>query len=60
MKKAMAASQGMLFAVARHFIFMLIPNPNSSKSKVEIKLYYYTTAKAVNSAVSRCSGKRSS
>lgn len=52
----MAASQGMLFAVARHLISMLTPNPTWSKSKVEIKMYYYTIAKAVDSAVSRCSG----
>lgn len=51
----MAASQGMLFAVAMHLMFMLIPNPNSSKSKVEIKSYYYTIAKAVSFAVSGCS-----
>lgn len=52
----MAASWGMLFAVARHLILMLIPNPTSSNSKVEIKLYYYTITKAVNSAISRCNG----
>lgn len=55
-KKLMAASQGMLFALARYLILMLIPNPTLSKSKVEIKLYYYTIAKATNSAVSRCGG----
>lgn len=52
----MAASQGMLFAVSGLFILMLIPNPTSSKSEVEIKLYCYTSGKAVNSAVSRCGG----
>lgn len=52
----MAASEGVLSAVARHLILMLIPSPTSSKSEVEIKLYYYTIAKAVNSAVSRCNG----
>lgn len=52
----MAASQGMPFALARYLILMLIPNPTLSKSKVEIKLYYYTIAKATNSAVSRCGG----
>lgn len=52
----MAASQGMLFAAARHLILMLIPNPTLSKAKLEVKLYYYTIARAVNSAVSSCGG----
>lgn len=59
MKKTMEASQRMLFAVARQLVLMLIPNPTLSKSKVEIKLYYYTIAKEVSSAVSRCDGQRS-
>lgn len=54
----MEASQKMLFAVARQLVLMLIPNPTLSKSKVEIK-YYYTIAKQVSSAVSRCDGQRS-
>lgn len=54
MKKSTEPSQGMLFALARHLILMLISNPNSSKSKVERKLYYCPIDKAINSAVSRC------
>lgn len=34
----MAASQGILFAVARLLVLILIPNPTLTKSKVEIKL----------------------
>lgn len=59
MKETMAASQGMLFTVARHLVLILIPNPTLNESKVEVKLYYYTISQPVSSAVSRCDGQRS-